>query len=367
MSGPARYDPGLGSWVVEDPDDVRAVLLDPESFRPDNALSAHTPIGPAALRILAATGFTLPPALANNATDTHRPIRRLVAGYFSPARVAAAEPLVRAQTSSRITAVREALADGRSADLVTMVADLVPATVLLRLLGLDALGMDIPSLKRWSRDSLELFWGWPDAARQEELAESAAEFYSWLRARTSAARHSPGPDLFGTLVSLGLSDRETCAAAYFLLIAGHETTSQLISTAFLELLRTPGRWAVIGQDPGQAMAAVDDLLRRESSVPTWRRSAPAPSTIGSVEIPAGSSVLLRLTGRGGSADLAFGLGTHRCLGAALARMETRVAIEVASTQLPDLSLVEPNPPMVDLLSFRAPRRVQVACGGGVPM
>jgi cytochrome P450 len=78
-----------------------------------------------------------------------------------------------------------------------------------------------------------------------------------------------------------------------------------------------------------------------------------------VKLPAGSPVLLSLTGTGGPADLAFGIGIHRCLGAGLARMETRVAIELAAAALPDVVPAEAEPPMIDLLSFRAPARVLV--------
>lgn len=99
---------------------------------------------------------------------------------------------------------------------------------------------------------------------------------------------------------------------------------------------------------------MDELLQRESSVPTWRRQSRAAASVGKVDVPAGASVLLRLTGTGGTADLAFGLGRHRCLGAGLARAEARIVIAAASRMLPDIQLAEPKPPMLNLLSFRAP-------------
>lgn len=359
MSCPARYDPALGSWVVHDPADVRAVLLDRRTFSASNALSAHTPIGAEAMRTLASVGFSLPPSLANNSGPSHRPIRRLVASFFSPARVASVEPVVAALAGSRLGAVAEQLDRDGSADLVGLLADVVPATVLLELLGLGDRGLELGTLKGWSRDSLELFWGWPSAERQQDLATNAAEFYSWLRAQDVRARHSGGQDLFGQLAGSGLSPREVCATAYFLLVAGHETTSQLIATAFLRLIGDPRRWQSLAGDVRGAAAAVDDLLRDESSVPTWRRESRAPSTIGQVRIPVGASILLRLTGTGGTADLAFGLGSHRCLGARLATMQTRVVIAAAAAALPAVRLVEREPPMLELLSFRAPRRVIV--------
>ncbi|MFG1620931.1 hypothetical protein [Kribbella sp. NPDC049227] len=347
MSGcPARYDEGLGYWVVDDPAEAREVLLDPATFRPDNAVLAHRPLSVKALRVLSAVGFALPPTLANNAGESHRLIRAAVARFFSPARVAAVEPLARELTAARVAAATRALADGEHVDLVQAVAAEPPALVVLEMLRLA--DVDVPALKAWSLDSLELFWGWPDEDRQLELAHSAAEFYGWLRKRVAQATED---DLFGVLVGLGLSDEEVCAVAYFLLIAGQETTTQLISTAFH---RTIGRRSADG---------VEEVLREASSVPTWRRVTSRPAVIGDVEVPAGAPVLLGLTGHGGPADLAFGIGIHRCLGAGLARLEARVALECAADLLATVRLVE-EPPMIELLSFRAPKRLLVGLQPG---
>lgn len=344
-------------WVVQEPGQVREVFSDPDRFSPANALTAHTPLGIPALRILSAVGFTLPPALANNDTVTHRAIRRAVARFFSPARVDAVEPLTRTLNKSRLTTVRARLADGAEADLVSLVASDVPALVLLELLGMTE--VDVAALKRWSIDSLELFWGRPTPERQEQLAASAAEFYAWLRLRATAARSSPRDDLLGRLVQLGLTDAEICSVAYFLLIAGHETTSQLISAAYQRLIADPDRWRAIGADPRLAGPAVEEMLAKASSVPTWRRVATRDTTVGDTIVPANAPLLLQLTGTSGSGDLAFGVGTHRCLGAHLSRMETRVAIQEAATALPELRLSDLHPPEIDLLSFRAPRHVLV--------
>ncbi|GAA1563679.1 cytochrome P450 [Kribbella hippodromi] len=348
MTETARFDSELGYWVVDDPVVVREVLLDPGTFRPDNAVLAHTPLSVKALRVLSGAGFALPPTLANNAGESHRAIRAAVARFFSPARVAAVEPLARELTSVRVDAAKAQLAYAKQIDLVQAIAAEPPAYVVLHLLGLT--DVDVPALKAWSLDSLELFWGQPDADRQLELAHSAAEFYSWLRMRTSAARTAPADDLFGVLVGLGLSDEEVCAVGYFLLIAGQETTTQLISTAFQRVIEA--------HTTHEPVEVVEEVLRESSSVPTWRRVTACPVAVGGAELPEGAPVLLGLSGHGGPADLAFGIGVHRCLGAGLARLEARVALECAQDLLTDVRLVE-TPPMIDLLSFRAPQRLLV--------
>ena len=357
MSCPARYDEEQGLWVVSDPGEVRGVLLDPETFGPQNALSAHTPIGARALRILTRAGFSLPPTLANNATAGHRALRHAVAGFFSPATVASVEPRTRQLAVERVRRAAQRLAEGGEVDLVDAVAGPVPALVLLELLGIT--GTDVGALKRWSRDSLELFWGWPGRERQEDLAASAAEFYGWLREQTSAARRERGAGLFGRLADLGLSEQEACAVGYFLLIAGQETTAQLISAACHRLLGDAEAWRAVGRDAARAAEAVEEQLRDGSSVSTWRRISARPTRVGAVALPAGAPLLLRLTGTGGPSDLAFGVGVHRCLGAGLARMEARVVLHETAAALPAARRAEPRPPMVELLSFRAPGRVLV--------
>lgn len=357
MNGPARFDSSSGMWVVENPNEVRQVLLDPETFRPDNALTAFTPIGVEALRTLTSVGFALPPTLANNASGTHRVIRQTVAGYFSPSRVLAATSSTRALSEDRFHHAATCLLSGETIDLVPTTIGEVPALVLLELLSVE--GIDIRQLKQWSIDSLELFWGRPDSDRQEVLANSAAEFYAWLRTLTQAARNGHGSDFFRELVGLALTDEEICAIGYFLLIAGQETTAQLVSTVIWRTLQDRELWRSIGGRPELASVVVEQALQEDSSVPTWRRYVSQPAVIGSVALPAGASVLLKLTGTGAPPDLAFGVGVHRCLGARLARMEATVALEAAARILPGLELAEVEPPMIDLLSFRAPRRVLV--------
>ena len=184
------------------------MLLDLETFRPDNAVRAHTPLSVKALRVLSGVGFALPPTLANNAGSRIGRSGRRWRRFFSPARVTAVEPLARELTAARVAEATKVLERDGQVDLVQVVAAEPPAVVMLDMLGLTE--VDVPALKAWSLDSLELFWGWPDEDRQLELAHSAAEFYAWLRSRTMAARQAPGDDLFGVLVALA-SPTKRCA------------------------------------------------------------------------------------------------------------------------------------------------------------
>ena len=362
-----------GFVVVREPHLVREVLHRPEDFSPANALVAVTPLTGPSLRVLQGARFALPPILASNDSPTHGGIRKVVAGFFTPATVAGIEPRIRELARESASAATARLAAQGHVELVEAVAALPPAQVMLELLGLRVPDDELVALKAWSRDSLELFWGWPDDARQLELARGAADFYRWLRDLVRASVASPERNLFAALDRHGLSTPEICSLGYFLLIAGQETTTQLISTVLFRLAEgsCPVTWAEAAGGDG-ARRAVRHILGTESSVPTWRRVAAHETTIGGRVVPAGAEILLELTGNhsasGGAASgaratdyaLAFGSGIHRCLGAKLAELEAAVVVQETAAALPAVRLADPDPEWVRLLSFQAPRTVLVA-------
>ncbi|SHF41365.1 cytochrome P450 [Streptoalloteichus hindustanus] len=377
----AHHDPTTGLWLVSRHADVREVLLDAETYHPDNALTAVTPLPIRALRVLARAGFALPPTLANNGTPTHPGLRRLVTRFFTARRVAEAVPLVERLADEHVAVAEAELAATGRTDLVAAVARDLPCRLLLAMLGLP--DVDVPTLKGWSTASLELFWGNPGPDRQEELARSAGEFHRWLADQVRAARPD-GEDLFSALVAHRRPDGEpldvdeAVGVCYFLLIAGQETTTQLLSTALRRLVARPELWRRLADDAELTAACVEEILRHEPPLPTWRRVAARPARLGGVDLPGGAHLLLMLNsantdpdayaeperfcpGRAeGRRHLAFGLGRHLCLGAELARTEAAVVLRTAAARLPDVRLVEADPPMLDLLSFRAPLRVLVA-------
>lgn len=376
--------------VVRNPHTVREVLHRPQDFSPANALLAVTPLSGQALRILQKARFALPPVLASNDTGTHAGIRKVVAGFFTPAKVAAMEPRIRGLARESAARAAQRLATEGSVDLVNTVAAHPPAVIMLEMLGLPV--RDLPALKAWSLDSLELFWGWPDADRQLELAHSAADFYRWLRelvlesVASPDSGASPQPNLFNALALHGLSTPEICSLGYFLLIAGQETTTQLISTTLFRLAE--GSRGISWGEATIALKARDlvrHVLATESSVPTWRRMANQDTFLDGRAVAAGEEILLELTGNHGfpwaesaeaqSADseasdrpgptpygLAFGSGIHRCLGAKLAELEATVVVYETTAALKGVRLQDSNPDWIRLLSFQAPRTVVVEPG-----
>ncbi|ALE07954.1 cytochrome [Arthrobacter sp. ERGS1:01] len=343
--------------VIGDPGQVRDIMRRTEDFAPTNALTSVVPLAPATLRILSKARFALPPVLASATGDRHRAVRTMVARFFTPAKVSAVAPRVRELARQRLAATGVALERGH-VDLADAVGRHIPPVVMAELTGQATPELEL--LKRWSQDSLELFWGWPDPERQLVLARSAAEFYGWLRDEAAAARGTDS--LFGVLDAAGLSQAEVCSLGYFLVIAGQETTAQLINTALYRGLHAPDGWALLAE-PDAARAHVRAVLATESSVHTWRRAALRDTRVGTLEVPAGAEILLELTGRH-PADaaptaysLAFGHGLHRCLGAKLAELETALVVEETARALPRLQPFGPDPGWLRLLSFQSPLTV----------
>ncbi|MEU1184258.1 cytochrome P450 [Streptomyces sp. NPDC005820] len=377
---PVHYDPGTGLWLVSRYDDVRRVLLDPARFRPDNALHAVTPLPVGALRALARAGFTLPPALANNGGPSHTGLRRLVTRFFNAERVAATVPTIERIADELLDAVRSEIDATGGCDLFDSFAQVLPCRVLMELLGIR--GVDPATLIRWSDASLELFWGRPTPERQRELAELAGEFHQWLTATVSDGGHPPD-SLVGALARHRLPDgepldaRTAVAACFFVFIAGQSTTGQLIATVLRRGLTEAGLWRLLPHERGLAEAWTEEVLRREPPVTTWRRVTARPVELGGVSLPEGAQLLLMLQGSGSDPEvfadparmcphrpnirhhLAFGAGRHRCPGASLARTEAAIALRAAAGRLPGVGAAGEEPPMLGLLSFRAPLRVTV--------
>jgi len=216
--------------------------------------------------------------------------------------------------------------------------------------------VDIPTLKQWSTASLELFWGDITRERQMELVDDVGAFHQWLVKRYEARDGA----LFCALADAGVSAEDSAGLCYFLLIAGQETTTQLLSTALRRALQDRELWERLPL-PGVAESFVEDVLRTETPVVTWRRLTAREVVLSGVRVPAGAELVLLLSGKENDPKhLAFGYGRHFCLGAGLARLEAAVVLRTVAEHEPSLRLAGDEPEWLQLLSFRAPRSVTVA-------
>ncbi|MFI5485040.1 MULTISPECIES: cytochrome P450 [Micromonospora] len=343
---------------------VRQVLTDPMTYRPDNALDAVTPMPVAALRVLAGHRFRLPPTLANNSGASHPAIRGIVADALHPTRVAAQRPWLTDLVRGRVAALAAELDAGEPVDLYARLAADLPLLVLARLVELpDA---PVGAVKEFARAALELFWAPLDADRQLALAAEVGRFHRVLREFAAT-----GGGLAADLRAAGHPPDTVVGALFFLLVAGQETTSQFLTLLLHRLAGEPAVLAGLRAGSVRVADVVEEGLRLEPPIVTWRRVAATDTTLGGTAVPAGTSIVLWLARagrdpatvdapdefrpgqRGSRRHLAFGAGAHRCVGDLLARMEAAVVVTEAAPLLTGATVVRP-PWCPDNLTFRMP-------------
>jgi cytochrome P450 len=281
----------------------------------------------------------------------------LVSRAFTPRQVAIAEPQVQAVTDRLI----RAFAGRGEVEVVSELAWPLPLEVIAGRLGVPV--EDMPMFKRWS-DAMAALVGNHSFSPTEvmELLETHGEFYEYFAERLAAARLDPQDDVLGKLATAQLPDGDTLSEDEQLgmlsqfLVAGHETTTNLISMAMLRLARDPGLAARIRADPALVPPFVEEVLRLESPSQGMFRQAKQDVEIGGVRIVKGEHVFLIYAAgnmdeevfscpsdldverQGANNHLAFGRGTHYCLGAALARQEARIALTSMLARMDDISV-----------------------------
>lgn len=355
---------------VRDRADAKYVLLHPEEFSPSNALEAVKPLGRATLRTLARARFALPPVMASVHGRHHRRRRVALARFLTTEKVAAVEPIATKLVRAQVDTARDELARTGACDLATTTAGFPPTQLMLHMMEWEC--DDLDRLVAASDDALELFWGWPSEDRQVQLAESSVWLFSWLRDNVLGKDNL----LARAMAPTDVTDAELMSLAFFLGIAGHRTTSYLAWNALELVLQTPGAWVAADDHPsglrGWASEWTKAALAHTSSVTTWRRRALTEATLPSgLAVPEGAHVVIHLSGNHDATpgdtgipahddyQLAFGIGLHRCLGAVLAEMEVRVILEETRRFFPALTLTDKNAERIELLSFTAPRHVNV--------
>ena len=375
---PVFYAEDIDHWVVSRYQDVKQILRDYDNYSAQNTIAPLHPLCAAAQQALTDGGWNMLPALGNADRPQHTKTRMNVVKAFTPRRIAELEPYVCAVVNNAVDGFQQ---NGKAELMGELLFDL-PALVILKMLGFP--DEQVPAIKQGAQNRILFVWGRPTEAEQTRLARGLAGFFRLCRQLVDARLAAPTNDLTSELLRVRAGKDEIlsldviASILFAFFTAGHETTSSLLGNSIVQLLSQPQAWARIVAEPALIPGAVEEILRYDSSVISWRRKAKRELDIAGVKVPAGAQLLLLLgaanrddevfenaeqldiTRHNAAQHLSFGSGIHRCLGAALAQLEARVTLEILSRRLPDMQLVAgqhfdylPN------ICFRGPRAVYV--------
>jgi cytochrome P450 len=347
---PVHHSP-LGFWVLTRYEDVAAVLRDPRFIKE-----------PLAALVAARFGAEVPRGVGLSMLDRdppdHTRLRSLVSKAFTPRVVEGLRPRIQKIVDGLIAGAEAA----GSMDLIEEFAYPIPVNVICEMLGVPV--DDHERFKGWSLDiarGLDSIWLPPDSEIPRRSAAARHAISDYFRELIGQRRATPRGDLLSALIAAEeagdkLNEEELLATCILILIAGHETTVNLIGNGVLALLRHPAELHRLRATPGLITTAVEELLRYDGPVQRTARVASDDATIGGHTIHKGEMVMpfigaadrdpaqfpepdrLDLS-RADNRHIAFGWGIHFCLGAPLARVEGQIAIETLVRRLPRLELV----------------------------
>ena len=367
---PVHHSP-LGFWVLTRYDDVVAALRDPR-------------LAKEAIASFVAARFGAPvPAMGLSMLDRdppdHTRLRGLVSKAFTPRVVEGLRPRIQQIVDSLIDRVT---ARG-SMDLIEEFAYPIPVIVICEMLGVPV--EDHERFKGWSLDiarGLDLLWLGPDSEVGRRSVSSRQALAEYFRGLIAQRRAAPRQDLLSGLIAAEeagdkLNETELLATCILLLIAGHETTVNLIGNGTLALLRHRDQLERLRREPALIGTAVEELLRYDGPVQRTARIPSEDVTFGGRTIPRGEMVMPFIgaadrdpaqfrdpdgldIGRADNRHIAFGWGIHFCLGAPLARIEGQIAIGTLAQRLPKLELATDWPEYRQSLTLRGLKALPVA-------
>jgi cytochrome P450 len=294
------------------------------------------------------------PSVINSDPPIHTRLRKLVSRDFTPRAIRELEPRVRALTNGLL----DELARKGHFDLVADFAIPLPVRIIASILGIP--GERYETFKRWSDTLIELTSLPPGTPMADSVRTNLTEMRAYFAEEIERRRRHPGADLMSSLVSAHedtemLSASELMQFLVIMLIAGNETTTNLIGNGMLALLEHPEQMKLLRRDPTLMPRAIEEMLRYDSPVQTVFRTAKEDVEIGGTMVEKGSGVFLMLGSanrdaaqfrnpdvfditREASDHVSFGEGIHYCIGAPLARLEGAVAFETMLNRFPGLAL-----------------------------
>jgi cytochrome P450 len=378
----------LGHVVVTSMADIEHVFTNPDVFASTNVQDPIYPLCPAAGAILASPDFDPVAVMSNRPEPDHARIRVYTRQGFGNRRLRSLEDYMRDRASELLDGM---IAAGSPAEYVSSLAFPLPAEIVFRFIGFPA--EDDAMIKRWCVNRRAFSWGEPTDEQQVEIAQGMLDYWRYCRDFVAQRRDEraddftselldaweadPGPDRDPDATT-GISYREVESVVYGISFAGHDPVTALLCNTLLCLLPRRDQWQALIDDPSLAANAVDETLRFESSQVSWRRITTQDTTLGGVDLPAGTRLFLNFAAANHEPELfeapdtfdihrpdanrhiSFGKGIHFCLGSQLAKMEARIALELLADRLPSLRLVDdqqltyfPN------ITFRGPESLRI--------
>lgn len=304
-------------------------------------------------------------SLVFNDPPLHTRVRGLIAGALTPRAIDSMEDALSHLVAGLLDRMEERQHAGGEVDLIEDFAAAIPVEVIGNLLGVprDERG----PLRQWSLAILGALEPQPSQAQLDTGNRAVTEMVAYLRTLVLERRRHPGDPAQDVLTRLiqgeedggeRLTEKELYQNCIFILNAGHETTTNLIGNGLVALLEWPEQKQRLLDDPSLIRGAIEEFLRFESSNQLGNRISTAPARVGGVEVPAGTRITLCIGAANRDPDvfaepdrlditrspnrhLAFGSGTHQCVGMNLARLEGRVAIAAFLARFPDYRLCKP--------------------------
>ncbi|MET7532908.1 cytochrome P450 [Streptomyces goshikiensis] len=377
-----------GPYVVSTYHEIQSLLHDPRiSSDPRNlTLSASDPL-------VRSEGdeSTLPPVFLRLDPPDHDRLRRITNRPFGPPHSPHRVHDMRGELAGIVSGLIDGIAGADSPERIDLVEQFsypFPVTVICRLLGVPH--EDEPRFHGWADTIAASLDPDPDADPAEKskgAADAQIELGMYLAGLVEERRKNPGEDMLSQLAAVAeepdgsMSTVEIISTAALLLIAGHETTVNLITNGMLTLLRHPEVLQRLREDPRLSVPIVEELLRYEPPVQLLpRRSTLTDIEVAGVSIPKGATVALILASgnrdprrfenpdrfdpdRGDIQHLGLGSGIHSCFGAPLARLEAQLALSELARRLENPRLLEDPPPYRQNAVLRGPRHLPIACDG----
>lgn len=360
---PVWQMPGTNVFVVTRYDDIREIIRDPGRFSSNFSALLNTGSSNEEVNTIYGKGYEMVETLLTQDPPRHRVYRNLVNKVFSNKRIEG----MRSEVEKMSNELINQWIDEPEVDLLNRFCVPLPIYVISDQLGVPR--SELSLIKKWSDASASRLGRLADEEEQIQNAKDIVEFQHYFAALLDRMREAPEDNIISDLANntidegRPLTKPEALGMIQQILVAGNETSTSAIAGGVVLLIQNPDQQAMLRQHPDLIPAAVEEILRLETPTSGMWRCATADTEIGGVNIPEGAFLMVRFAAGnrdesiftdGGAmsvarenadSHLAFGQGTHFCLGAQLARMEMQVALTGLLNRTTDWALVDGKNPL----------------------